>query len=86
MTLEELVQHLVDEDYKKNFQVLMNDCHYYFPQVPDYFSELHLNFYVSGLQFESLPGSYYLPCSEGIYNVYTDQKGENRILMRTNGS
>lgn len=42
-------------------------------------------YFITGIQFETLPGTYYLPISEGLYSVYTDN-GESKILMRTNGS
>lgn len=83
-TLQQLLERLVEAKADHMISVLMNDVHYYIPQLPEY--DLDLTFYVSGLQFETLPGTYYLPCSEGSYSVYTNQEGENRILMRTNGS
>jgi len=64
--------------------VYMNDVHYYIPEMPD--TPWELSYYVTGLQFETLPGTYHLPCSEGLYSVYTDDDNCNRILMRTNGN
>lgn len=54
---------------KKRVDFLMNDVHYYIPQVP---SCPNASFYVSGLQFEQTPGRYLLPCGEGEYSIYTD--------------
>lgn len=64
-----------------DLKVMMNDVHYYLKQV-----SLQGVFYVSGLWFENVPGTYHLPCSEGSYQVYSDKENKSQISMLTNGS
>lgn len=85
-TLENLYAYL-DARYaidKLDVLCYMNDCHYYFDRMPQT-PNLAITYFVTGLQFETLPGTYHLPCSEGHYSVYTEEQ-ENKILMRTNGN
>jgi len=68
----------------KSGVVLMNDCHYYIPQM-----SIGGQIYVSGLEFEKATGHFYLPANEGEYSVsIEDEEGTlmNMVSMCPRGT